>query len=342
MLNDLHYALRMIARNKTFSALIVFILALGIAANTAVFSIVHGVILKPLPFRDPSRLLAVWDTYLPQFSKVGVSPPEFQSWQTQGDLFQETSWYRYVPLDGNLGLPGSEPTAVHADFVSPNLFSMLCVRPLIGRGFSSAEDPHSVLLSNRLWRTRFSAEASILGKTVRFEDEQLTVVGVMPPAVQFPDWADLWLPKGPLLGDQLTNPIRHALGFVARLQPAVTEKQAAARLLGLSQQLAREHPKTSTGWGIRTSGLQDDLTGGVRPALYLLWGAASFLLLIACANIASLLLSRASGRARKWLSGPLWERARLPSCGNSSLRASCWLCSAALSVRFSRKPPWPR
>ncbi len=298
-IQDLSYAFRMIRKSKVFSALVVFVLALGIGANTAVFSIVHAVILKPLPFHDPSRLIDVWDTYLPQFAKVGISPPELEAWQKQRDLFQATAWYRYVPLDGNFGVPGAEPVVVHADFISTNLFPMLGTPPLIGRGFASTEDPHSVLISEHLWRSRFGRDTNVIGKTVHFNDQQLTVLGVMPDAAQFPDWADLWLPKGPLLVDQLTNPVRHALGFVARLQPGISEKQAATRLVDIARQLAREHPKTSTGWGIRVSGLQEDLTGDVRPALLLLLGAASFLLLIACANIASLLLSRASGRARE-------------------------------------------
>ena len=274
-------------------------LALGIGVNTAIFSIVNAEIIRPLPFRDPSRLLVVWDTYLPQFSKVGISPAELQVWQAQKDLFEETAWYRYVPLDGNLSASGSEPLTVHAEFVSANLFPLLGVSPLVGRNFSVAEDPWSVLISEHLWRSRFAANPGVIGKTVRFNDQDLTVIGVMAAATQFPEWADLWLPNGPLLSDQLTNPVRHALGFIARLRPTISEQQAGSRLITLSSALAKEHPKTSTGWGIRVSSLHDDLTGNVRPALLLLLCAASFLLLVGCANIASLLLSRASARSKE-------------------------------------------
>jgi putative ABC transport system permease protein len=299
LLQDSGYAFRGIWRSKAFSALILFVLALGIGVNTAVFSVVNAEIIKPLPFHGSSRLLAVWDTYLPQFSKVGVSPAELQAWQMQKDLFQETAWYRYVSQDGDLSVPGSEPVAVHADFVSASLFPMLGVSPLAGRRFSDTEDPWSVLISEHLWQSRFDRDPDVVGKTVRFNDRQLTIVGVMPAVGRFPDWADLWLPKGPLLGDQLTNPVRHALGFIARLRPGVAQKEAGTRLIALARQLATEHPKTSTGWGIRVSGLQDDLTENVRPALLVLFCAASFLLLIGCANIASLLLSRASARAKE-------------------------------------------
>ena len=298
-LQDARYALRGIWRNKALSALILLILALGIGVNTAVFNVIDAKIIKPLPFRDPAKLLTVWDTYLPQFLKVGISPTELQLWQKQEDLFQETAWYRYVPQDGNLSVPGSEPAAVHADFVSANLFPMLGVPPLIGRNFGLAEDPWSALISEQLWRTRFAGNPAVIGRTVRFNDQELTIVGVMPAVGQFPDWADLWLPNGPLLADQLTNPVRHALGFIARLRSNAGEKQAAARLSALSRQLASEHAKTSTGWGIRVSGLQEDLTGNIRPALLLLLLAASVLLLAGCTNIANLLLSRASARVKE-------------------------------------------
>lgn len=299
LLQDARYTFRAIWRSKAFFALIVFVLALGIGVNTAIFSIVDAEIIRPLPFRNPSRLAVVWDTYLPQFSKVGISPAELQAWEAQKDLFQETAWYRYVPLDGNVSAPGLEPIAVHADFVSMNLFPMLGVGPLAGRMFRTAEDPWSVLISERLWRSRFGSNPEVIGRTIRFNEQQLTVAGVIPAAAQFPDWADLWLPKGPLLGDQLTNPVRHALGFIARLQPGVREEQARSRLTALARELAKEHPKTSTGWGIRVSSLHSDLTENVRPALLVLFCAASLLLLVGCANIASLLLSRASARAKE-------------------------------------------
>jgi putative ABC transport system permease protein len=230
---------------------------------------------------------------------VGVSPAELQAWQTQRDLFEETAWYRYVPQNQNLSVPGSEPLAVRTDFVATNLFSLLGTTPVMGRAFIPAEDPHSALLSDRLWRSHFAGNPSIVGKTIHLNDDQFTVVGVMQSTAQFPEWADLWLPKGPLLGDQLTNPVRHALGFLARLRPGIEEKQATTRLLAISQRLAQEHPKTSTGWGIRVSNLQDDETENIRPALLMLLGAASLLLLIACGNIANLLLSRAAGRTKE-------------------------------------------
>jgi predicted permease len=161
------------------------------------------------------------------------------------------------------------------------------------------ESPNSALISNKLWRTRFGADPAAVGKTVRLNEGTFTIIGVMPQDFQFPDFADVWLPPGPLLNDELTNPVRHAAAFVGRLRPGVTDRQAATRLESLSRRLAAEHPKTSTGWGMRVYNLQDDLTASVRPALWMLLGAVALVLLIACGNVANLLLARASGRTRE-------------------------------------------
>ena len=296
---DLRYALRTLRRAPGFAVIAVLTLALGIGANTAIFSLVHAVVLKPLPFRDPARLIAVWDTYLPQFPKVGVSPPELAAWQQQSDLFEQTGWYRYVPQNLALTSPGQEALEVHATFASAPLFAMLGVSPVLGRPFAETEVPNSVLISDSLWHSRFGGDRAIPGRTIRLNEREFTIVGVMPPDFRFPEWAELWLAPGPLQGDELTNPVRHALGFVGRLRSPMTLVQANARLQDISRRLAAEHPKTSTGWGVKPVGLQDDLTAGLRPSLWMLLGAVTLVLLIACGNMANLLLSRASGRMRE-------------------------------------------
>ncbi|HEY2017465.1 MAG TPA: ABC transporter permease [Bryobacteraceae bacterium] len=296
---DLRYALRTLGRAPGFTSIAVLTLALGIGANTAIFSLVHAVILKPLPFRDPQRLIAVWDTYLPQYPQLGVSPPELAAWQQQTDLFEETAWYRYVPQNFSLTAPGAEALEVHAAFVSPALFPMLGVTPASGRGFAAREDAHAALLSRALWLRRFGGDPAIAGKSIRLNDQEFTVAGVMPAGFRFPEWADLWLPPGPLQGDEMSNPVRHALGFLGRLRSGTTLTQADARLRTIAARLAAEHPKTSTGFGMKVAALQDDLTASQRPALMLLLGAVTLVLLIACGNIANLLLSRASGRAKE-------------------------------------------
>ncbi len=291
---DVQYALRVFLKSPGFTAVAVLTLALGIGANAAIFSLVHAILLKPLPFRDPARLVAIWDTYVPQFPTIGISPPEIQALQKQTDLFAQTAWYRYVPENLDLVTPASEALEIHAAVAPPALFSVLGVT-----GFPKNADPHSVLLSGKLWRSRFHADPAIAGKTIHLNGEPFTVSGVLPPNFEFPDWADLWLPPGPILGDELTNPVRHAAGFIARLRPGVTDRQAALRLHAIARRLAAEHPKTSSGFGIRMVGLQDDLTANLRPTLLLLLGAVALVLLIACGNIANLLLSRASARSRE-------------------------------------------
>ena len=289
---DVRYALRTFARSPGFTAVAVATLALGIGANTAIFSLFYAVVLKPLPYREPSRLIVAWDTYRPQFEHLGVSPAELDAWGSQADIFEQTAWYRYISKDLTLQASGAEAMEVHATFISPGLISTLGVAPSIG-------STNGALIRDSLWRTRFAGDPSVIGRSVRLSDQPFTIAGVMPANFKFPDWADVWLPPGPLLGDEATNPVRHALGFVGRLKSGVSEAQAAARLEDLAKRLAAEHPKTSTGWGIRVAGLQSDLTAGVRPSLMLLVGAVALVLLIACANVANLLLARASGRERE-------------------------------------------
>jgi predicted permease len=296
---DVRYAIRTLARAPGFTLIAVLTLALGIGANTAIFSLVHAVLLKPLPFRDPARLIAAWDTYPPQFEKIGVSPVEIKAWGEQVDLFDETGWYRYVSKDLNLTGAGVEALTIQSTFVSTQFFAMLGVAPALGRAFGADEAPDAVILSHRLWSTRFSRDSAIVGRAIKLNNQAFIVAGVMPANFAFPDFADAWLPPGPLQGDEATNPVRHAMGFVARMRAGVTEQQAAARLDTIAKRLASEHPKTSAGWGSRVSGLQEDVTGKTRTPLLMLLGAVALVLLIACANVANLLLARASGRARE-------------------------------------------
>ena len=299
LIQDIRYALGTLTRAPGFATIAIITLALGIGANTAIFSLVHAIILKPLPYRDPVRLIAIWDTYFPDYSRIGVSPTEIAAWSAQTDLFESSAWYRYVPKNYSLAVPGSEPLEVHATVAPAELFTTLGVHTAAGRAFTVKEDPHSVLLSDKLWRTRFGADRNILGKPIRLNDEAFTVVGIMPADFAMPDWADAWVSPGQL-NDELTNPVRHAAGFIARLRPGVTEGQARVQLESIAKRLAAEHPKTSHGFGMKLAGLQQDLTANVRPSLLMILGAVALVLLIACGNVANLLLARASGRTREF------------------------------------------
>ncbi|HEV2445424.1 MAG TPA: ABC transporter permease, partial [Candidatus Sulfopaludibacter sp.] len=298
-MTDARFAFRSLRKTPGFTAVAILTLALGIGANTAIFSLVRAVILKPLPYRDPSRLVAAWDTYQPQFDRLGLSITEFNALHEQSDLFAQTTWYRYAPLDLALTAPSAEALQVHATFASPDLFRMLGTPAALGRTILEKEPPNSAVLSQNLWRSRFAADPAIVGKSVRLNGQDFTVIGVMPAEFRLPEFADLWLPDGPLFADTLTNPVRHGLAFVARLASGATIEQAQARMQGIVRRLAAANPKTSTGWGMKMAGLQEDLTGNVRPALLMLMGAVALVLLIACANVANLLLSRAGGRMRE-------------------------------------------
>ena len=170
---DVRYALRTFAHAPGFTAVAVLTLALGIGANTAIFSLFHAVVLKPLPFHEPSRLIAAWDTYLPQFAKLGVSPAEMEAWNAQTDIFERTAWYRYVSKDLTLVAPGAEAMEVHATFVSPGFLATLGIAPSIG----SAE---GAIISDALWRTRFAGDPAVIERALRLNGETFTIAGVMP------------------------------------------------------------------------------------------------------------------------------------------------------------------
>ena len=297
-MTDARFALRSLRKTPGFTAVAILTLALGIGANTAIFSLVNAVILKPLPYRDPSRLVAAWDKY-PPVDHIGLSPTEFQAVTEQHDLFRETAWFRFLPIDLALTAPGADALRVHATPASANLFSLLGASAAIGRTFAPDEPANSAVLGDELWRTRFGGDRNVLGKAIQLDGQSYTVIGVMPAWFRLPDAADLWVPAGPIMADALTNPVRHGLAFVGRLTPGATTEQEVARAQSIYTRMAAEHPKTSTGWGITMSSLQRDLTGDIRPMLLLLLGAVALVLLIACANVANLLLSRASGRIRE-------------------------------------------
>jgi len=294
----------MFRRSPALSATIVLTLALGIGANTAIFSVVYSVLLQPLAVRDPARLVAIWDNYAGQ-PKLGVSPAEYERWRRQTDLFESTGIYRYVASGVNL-TGRFEPIRVRSTWASASLFVTLGVRPAIGRFFSANESAAPiVLLSYRLWRDQFRADPKIIGSPIQvsslagsalsWNQQAFTVVGVFSSDFPLAPWADVWMPEGPA-NDETTNPVRHAFGVVARLKPGVGERQVSARLDTIGRELRRDHPSTSNGFGFVVTGLQEDLARNLRPAMLVLLGAVTLVLLIACVNVANLLLARSATR----------------------------------------------
>src|SRR5215472_14301415 len=241
----------MLRRSPVFTLTVVLTLALGIGANTAIFTVVNSILLRPLPYRDPARLVAIWDTYRPSYPKLGVSPVEYDAWLRQTDIFEEVARYRYVAIGKETNLTGGrEPIRVQPTCASSSFFSILGVHPLLGRAFVAADDaPNAApiaLISHRLWVDYFAANPALIGAPIQLNGQAFTVVGVLPADFRLPAWADLWLTQAQA-GDEISNPVRHGFGVIARLRPDVSLRQAQVRLESIAQRMEREHPTTNKG-----------------------------------------------------------------------------------------------
>ena len=296
MIQDIRYAARKLSRTPGFTAIAAFTLALAIGATTAIFSVIDGVLLKPLPFRDPERVVRV--TTVRDGNRMPSSTPDFNDFRTQTKSFASIAGIdnQAMNLTG-----GSEPERVRAARVGASFWSLLGVSPALGRGFAPNEDTPSagrtVVLSDGLWKRRFGADGRIVGKTIALDGNTYTVIGVAPAKFNFPDRPDLWVPLV-FSADDLNPEGRgaHWMGIVARLAPNVTVAQATSELVTLTRRLEQQYPESNTGMSAAVIPMHEYLVGDVRPALYVMLGAVVFVLLIACANVANLLLVRAASR----------------------------------------------
>jgi putative ABC transport system permease protein len=305
-LQDLRYAIRSSLRTPGFTIVAVLALALGIGANSAIFTIVHAVLLERLPYHDPDRIVAVWETNsrLPRRSNV-VGPANFIRWGERATIFDDLA--AFAETRTNLTDFG-DPVELVAQLVTAPYFSVLGVPPMIGRVFTPAEssDPESsaVILSHEVWQRRFGSDPAIVGRTIKLNMRPKTVVGVMPPGFRLFFKAgslvgkpvDVWLPY--VLPAEAREPRGRYLSVVARLKPGVSIESAQAQMNTLAASLATELA-FDTGWGAKVVPLRNELSGEVRPALLVLSGAVAFVLLIACANVANLLLARGAARQRE-------------------------------------------
>jgi putative ABC transport system permease protein len=296
VIQDIRYAVRKLSRTPGFTAVAAFTLALAIGATSAIFSVIDGVLLKPLPFQNPERVVRV--TNMRDGNRMVSSTPDFLDFRAQTRSFSSMAGIdnQSMNLTG-----GSDPERVQAARVGASFWSLLGVTPALGRGFAPNEDAQSaqrtVVLSDGLWKRRFASDPRIVGKTIALDGNTYTVIGVAPPRFSFPDRPDLWVPLV-FEPDDLSAGGRgaHWMGIIARLAPNVTPAQATAEMVTLTRRLEQQYPQSNTGMTAAVIPMQEYLVGDVRPALYVMLGAVAFVLLIACANVANLLLVRAASR----------------------------------------------
>ena len=296
---DIRFGLRTLLRNPATSAVALLALALGIGANTAIFSVVNGLLLDPLPYEDPEDLVMVWESN-PQagFPRFSVSPPNLADWQKENQVFEGLS-----PL--NQARPnmtgGDEPEVVRAEQVSPAFFKIMRSEPTLGRGFRPEEaNPGSgqvVVLTHGFWQRRFGGEESVLNSTITLDGQPYTVIGVAPEELVFPPDRDVYMP----LAMNYYEPPRgaHFLAVIGRLKEGVTLERAQAEMKTIAARLEAQFPDSNTGWSTEVVRLRDLLVENIRPALLILLVAVGFVLLIACANVANLLLARVAARERE-------------------------------------------
>ena len=290
---DLLYGWRMLLRNPAVTALAVIALALGIGANTAIFTLVNAVLLFPLPYDQPERLVMLWeDDTLEGNGRNPVAPANLADWRKQNEVCTDLAYYSQP---GGLNVTGDgEPERIIGAGVSANMLSVLGVQPILGTSFHPIDG--EVILSYGLWQRRFGGDPSVQGKTMRLDGTPFTVVGVMPQHFQLPEDSEIWYQTRN--GEQQTRS-QHFLRVLGRLKAGVTQGKAQASFNTIARRLEQEYPETNKGRGINLVSVRDQFVGDVRRALLVLLAAVGFVLLIACANVANLLLVRAAARQRE-------------------------------------------
>ncbi|PWT89124.1 MAG: ABC transporter permease, partial [Acidobacteria bacterium] len=290
MLNDLRYAFRQLAKSPGFTAVAILILALGIGSTTAIFSVVNGVLLRPLPYPEAGRIIFFEGQNLGHgISDSNISFLDFQDWTNQSQPFAKMALF--WTGDAAIAAGSDEPERVPRAGVTTNFFDVLGVQPILGRKFLAKEDQPDVtsvaILSEGLWQRRFGSDRNIIGKTITINARPMSVVGVIPRGFEFPENTQIWTTSAVNVAEEpRDNRSYFALG---RLKPGVDLKQAQVQISAINNQLAQAYPDTNKGWDARLVLLHERLVGSVRASLLILLGAVGLVLLIACANLTNLL-----------------------------------------------------
>jgi putative ABC transport system permease protein len=304
LMQDARYAIRMLVKSPGFTLIAILTLALGIGANTAIFSVVYVALLRPLPYSHSDQLVTLAESRLPTSEDAfNVSYPDLRDWEKMTRSFESLTSYGFdaFTFSGN-----GDPKNVFATQVLPNFFSTLGVKPMLGRDFVDGEDKHDgpyvVILSYGTWRSDFGGDPNVIGRTYRIDNNPVTVIGVLPKSFEFAPAGQssaMWVPMH-AEGDLVTRRSLRWMNVIARFAPGTTAKKAQADLDAVTAQLDREYPGPNANIHVVMAGLREKIVGQVRPLLLILTGTVAFVLLIACANLANLLMARSVGRQKEF------------------------------------------
>jgi putative ABC transport system permease protein len=301
LLKDIRYGLRVMIKNPAFTIVAVIALGLGIGANTAIFSVVGTVLLNPLPYSQPERLMVMVESKMPVHPEFQVAPGNYLYWKEHSTTFEQIATYR---RDSYNLVGQGDPERLRAARVSAGLITMLGVNPLHGRDFLAEEDQEGrgrvIIISYKMWQRRFGGEANIVGQPITLSGNPYTVVGVMPPDFAFPPniETDIWSPIA-FDADERGSHGSHYVSVIGRLGSGATHEQASAEMVALASQLEQQFPDSNAGWTVKTTPMLDYEVRKISDALVVLMAAVAFVLLIACANVANILLARAATRQRE-------------------------------------------
>ena len=339
---DLRYGLRMLRKSPGFTAVAILTLALGIGANTAIFSVVDAVLLRSLPFKDPDRLVDLTEYRSGVVDNTGVPFPDYLVWKQQNTVFDETAAYFLITASNDVVLGGpSSSERERYSTVTNSFFTILGVQPVLGHGFSAADEipggAKAFLVSDALWHGAFGGDPHAIGTTYLLDGDEYKLAGVMPPGFDFPKGCSVWVPTSTLGEFGIHDRVSHPYHILGRLRQGVTLQQAQTQIESIQQRLAETYPNTDAVWRVRAQPLLNEIVGNVRTSLFVLLGAVGFILLIACTNVVNLMLARALAREKEFA-----IRAALGAGRTRLLRQNLTECllivaiSAAVAIAFAK------